>query len=112
MNVTLFVACIGYALLGAASLAALTYRQRWAAAVRARETDLHTRDSVRRLAEWAVDTKITVCSVTGTWFSMTLAELSKSPVPYRAWNVPTSVEFHPRSMDVQADTEQAKEHRG
>jgi hypothetical protein len=66
------------------------------------------------LAGWARDTKITVCSVTGTWFSMTLAELAASPVPYRCWNVPTSVEFHPASMDVTAyvDQEHAKEHRG
>ena len=62
------------------------------------------------LADWTRNTKITVCTVTGTWVSMTLAELARSPVPYRCWNVPTSVEFHPASIDI--DREQAKEHRG
>lgn len=66
----------------------------------------------RALADWTRNTKITVCSVTGTWVSMTFAQLAKSPVPYRSWNVPTSVEIHPRSTDARTDQEHAKEHRG
>ena len=108
----LTIAAIGYGLLGMTFAAALTYRGRWEKAVREQQAEPHTADSIRRLAEWTVDTKITVCSVTGVWTSMTLAEMANSPVPYRAWNVPTSVEFHPRSVDVKADEEKAKEHRG
>lgn len=65
------------------------------------------------LADWARNTKITVHTVTGTWVSMTLAELAVSPVDFRAWNVPTSVEIHHRErQNLTPDTDQAKEHRG
>lgn len=122
MITTIPLAILGF-LLGCALAAAITYRQRWnalklapAGPGAALMTALggapaaDTRD--RALADWTRDTKITVCSVTGTWVSMTLAELANSSVPYRSWNVPTSVEIHPRSMDARTDQDQAKEHRG
>lgn len=114
MNTLLIVAGIGYGFLGAAVAAAGTYRQRWQAAARTLKGSTWADTEVLRLADWATDTKITVNTVTGTWVSMTLAELANSAVPHRSWNVPISVELHPRDryVGVVVDEGQAKEHRG
>jgi hypothetical protein len=76
--------------------------------------DLQSRARDHMLVTWMQETKITVNTVTGTWVSMTLAELANSSVPHRSWNVPISVELHPRDRYVGGvvDEDQAKEHRG
>lgn len=103
-------------LLGIASVLTLTCRQRWSAARRLLVTQ-QCADAAdikdRALAHWTRNTKISVNTVTGAWVSMTLAELANSPVPHRGWNVPISVELHPKDQYVGAvDEDQAKEHRG
>lgn len=113
MNIVLISCGVAWFLLGGTCMAALTYRRRLALLEDVRRMENCTRAEDLALASWARDTKITVNTVTGTWISMTMRELAASSVQHRAWNVPTSVEIHPRSVDVRRDqADQAKEHRG
>lgn len=115
MNIDLLFAAVGWGLLAAALMAALTYRQRLASLQDVRRMENCTSAEDQALASWTRNTKITVNTVTGTWISLTMRELAASPVQHRAWNVPTSVEIHPRTMNVRRDQDQqdqAKEHRG
>ena len=50
--------------------------------------DATTPDHV--LATWCRQTNLTVIAVTGTEFTISLADLANSPHPYRSWNVPVS----------------------
>lgn len=43
------------------------------------------------LAQWCRTTNLTVITVTGTEFTIPLAELQQSANPFRSWNVPVSV---------------------
>jgi hypothetical protein len=66
------------------------YGRKLRRAIRAHSAELPSVYTNRVLADWCRNTNLTVIAVTGTEFTMSLADLANSEHPYRSWNVPVS----------------------